>query len=58
MGSKDIEENIREKNVFYNHFADKKSDKLGYKKKLEKIGLDHLPKFINLNKDKLAQWID
>jgi len=58
MGVKDIEKNILEKNVFYNHFADKKSKKLTYQTKLEKIDLNMLPDFITLNKEKFNQWID
>ena len=58
MGVKDIEKNILEKNVFYNHFADKKSKKLTYQTKLEKIDLNMLPDFIKLNKEKFNQWID
>ena len=58
MNSKDIEKNISDKNVFYNHFADKKSNKLAYQKKLVKIDLNELPDFILFNKKKLDQWID
>jgi beta-1,4-mannosyl-glycoprotein beta-1,4-N-acetylglucosaminyltransferase len=58
MDSKDIEKNISDKNVFYNHFADKKSNKLEYQKKLVKINLNELPDFILFNKKKLDQWID
>ena len=58
MSAKDIEKNIIEKNVFYNHFADKKSNKLGYKTKLEKIDIIHLPNFVKLNKEKFNQWLD
>ena len=55
---KDIEKNILEKNVFYNHFADKKSDKMGYQKKLEKIDLNELPEYISKNTSKFQEWID
>ena len=58
MNAKDIEKNILEKNVFYNHFGDKRSDKLGYKTKLEKIDFDQLPNFIQFNKEKFNQWLD
>ena len=58
MNVGDIEKNILEKNVFYNHFADKKSNKLGYKTKLEKIDFNYLPHFIKLNKKKFNQWLD
>ncbi len=58
MSEKDIEKNIREKTVFYNHFADKKSNKLGYKRKLEKIDMSKLPKYIISNKKKFDEWLD
>tara|TARA_B100001059_G_C17774367_1_gene550351 strand:+ start:618 stop:1016 length:399 start_codon:yes stop_codon:yes gene_type:complete len=58
MNVEDIKKNILERNVFYNHFADKKSNKLGYKTKLEKIDFDMLPDFIKINKEKFKQWID
>jgi beta-1,4-mannosyl-glycoprotein beta-1,4-N-acetylglucosaminyltransferase len=58
MNAKDLEKNILERNVFYNHFADKKTNKMGYKTKLEKIDLNQLPDFIKLNKEKFNQWLD
>ena len=58
MNVEDIKKNILERNVFYNHFADKKSNKLGYKTKLEKIDFNMLPDFIKINKEKFKQWID
>ena len=58
MSAKDIEKNILEKNVFYNHFADKTSNKMGYKKKLEKIDLNDLPEYIKKNNNKFQEWID
>ena len=53
MNAKDLEKNILERNVFYNHFADKKINKMGYKTKLEKIDLNQLPDFIKLNQKSL-----
>ena len=58
MNIKDMEKNILEKNVFYNHFADKKSNKLGYQKKLEKIDFNDLPEYISKNTNKFQEWID
>ena len=58
MNAKDLEKNILERNVFYNHFADKKTNKMGYKTKLEKIDLNQLPDFIKLNQEKFNQWLD
>ena len=58
MNAGELEKNIIEKNVFYNHFADKKANKMGYKKKLEKIDLNQLPEFVKLNKEKFNQWLD
>ena len=54
----DLKKNILEKNVFYNHFADQKSNRMGYKKKLEKIDFNELPEYISRNTNKFQEWID
>ena len=55
----DIEKNMREKKVFYNHFADKGSqDKWEYEYELKKESLDILPNYLQINKEKYNNWLD
>ena len=55
----DIEKNMREKKVFYNHFADKESqDKWEYEYELKKASLDILPNYLQVNKEKYNNWLD
>ena len=55
----DIEKNMREKKVFYNHFADKESqDKWEYEYELKKASLDILPNYLQVNKEKYKNWLD
>jgi len=55
----DIEKNMREKKVFYNHFADKESqDKWDYEYELKKTSLDILPNYLQINKEKYNNWLD
>ena len=55
----DIEKNMREKKVFYNHFADKGSqDKWEYEYELKKASLDILPNYLQINKEKYNNWLD
>ena len=55
----DIEKNMREKKVFYNHFADKESqDKWEYEYELKKASLDILPNYLKVNKEKYKNWLD
>ena len=55
----DIEKKMREKKVFYNHFADKESqDKWEYEYELKKASLDILPNYLQVNKEKYKNWID
>ena len=50
---------IKEKKVFYNHFADKSdSNKLNYDAKLQNLEMKELPKYLYSNKDKYKEWID
>ena len=56
---KDIEERINNKQVFYNHFADKKNqNKWDYDYKLKKIDMDLLPDYIQKNLSKYKEWLD
>ena len=55
----DIEKKMREKKVFYNHFADKESqDKWNYEYELKKTSLDILPNYLQVNKEKNNNWLD
>ena len=55
----DIEKKMREKKVFYNHFADKESqDKWEYEYELKKTSLDILPNYLQVNKEKYKNWLD
>ena len=58
MDVKDIQKNITNKTVFYDHFADKKSKKHEYEKKLERINIGELPSFIINNQSKFKEWLD
>jgi len=55
----DIKKKIKEKKVFYNHFADKQNlDKWKYEHKLKNIGFELLPNYLRENKDKYKNWLD
>jgi len=55
----DIKKKIKEKKVFYNHFADKQNlDKWKYEHELKTIGFEVLPNYLRENKDKYKNWLD
>tara|TARA_X000001036_G_C20654618_1_gene796449 strand:+ start:87 stop:971 length:885 start_codon:yes stop_codon:yes gene_type:complete len=55
----DIKKKIKEKKVFYNHFADKQNlDKWKYEHELKTIGFEILPNYLKENKDKYKNWLD
>ena len=55
----DIKKKIKEKKVFYNHFADKQNlDKWKYEHELKNIGFELLPNYLRENKDKYKNWLD
>ena len=55
----DIKKKIKEKKVFYNHFADKQNlDKWKYEYELKNIGFELLPNYLRENKDKYKNWLD
>ena len=58
LSVKDIKKIISEKKVFYNHFADKRENKLNASIKLEKEKIDQLPEYIKKNIGKFKDWID
>ena len=54
-----IEKNIKEKKVFYNHFADMSdSNKLNHSANLISIDKKKLPKYLYSNLDKYSKWLD
>ncbi len=55
----DIKKKIKEKKVFYNHFADKQNlDKWKYEHELKNVGFELLPNYLRENKDKYKNWLD
>ena len=54
----DIKKNISEKKVIYDHFADKRANKVLSTGNLEKLDIKYLPSYIALNQDKYKEWID
>ena len=56
---KDIEEKVKQKKVFYNHFADKtNTDNWNYDYPLKKIDNKILPEYLISNFDKYVTWFD
>ena len=58
----DLQKKIDKKEVFFNHFVDKEKykERWNYNYKLKKIGLEKLPKYLQLNHNrlKLKNWFD
>jgi beta-1,4-mannosyl-glycoprotein beta-1,4-N-acetylglucosaminyltransferase len=55
----DITKKIKNKKVFYNHFADQSSlEKWNYEYKLKKIENKYLPNYLVENKKKYIDWFD
>ena len=55
----DLRKSIKEKVVFYDHFADKSSkEKWNYNYKLKKVDLSLLPEYLNNNKNDYIKWLD
>jgi len=55
----DIKKKIKEKKVFYNHFADKENvKKWEYEQELKKTDLEILPNYLKINKEKYKSWLD
>jgi len=56
---KDLELQIRNKIINYNHFADKTDEnKYNFEYKLKKLNTNFLPKYLELNKTKYSEWFD
>ena len=55
----ELKKNIKNKKVFYNHFADKSdSNKLNYNAKLINLNMNKLPEYLQSNMDEYKDWID
>ncbi len=58
----DLQKKMDKKEVFFNHFVDKEKykERWNYNYKLKKIGLEKLPKYLQLNhnQSKLKNWFD
>ena len=55
----ELKKNIKNKKVFYNHFADKSdSNKLNYNAKLINLNMSKLPEYLQSNMDEYKDWID
>jgi len=59
LNAEQIQKNIKEKKVFYNHFSDKAdTNKLKHSAKLINFDLKNLPNYLCSNLDKYSKWID
>ena len=55
----DIKKKMKEKKVFYNHFADKENrNKWNYEHELKKVDFEILPNYLKINKEKYKDWLD
>ena len=54
----DIKKNILEKKVIYDHFADKRENKVTSTGKLEKLDMIELPEYVKSNLHLFKDWID
>tara|TARA_B100001059_G_scaffold100309_1_gene99909 strand:- start:509 stop:1096 length:588 start_codon:yes stop_codon:yes gene_type:complete len=54
-----IKEKIKNKEMFYDHFAEKESkNKWDFNYKLKKIDHEFLPEFLKINSEKYKEWFD
>jgi len=54
-----IKEKIKNKEMFYDHFAEKESkNKWDFNYKLKKIDHEFLPEFLKINSQKYKEWFD
>ena len=54
----DVKKNIQEKKVIYDHFADKRKNKVISSGSLKKLDINDLPEYISKNTRKFQEWID
>ena len=58
ISSEEIKRIMNDKIAIYDLSLDKKTQKIGHGKKLQKYSLEKLPKFLQNNIDKYQEWID
>ena len=58
LSKEQIEKLIKNKTAIYDLTVDKRRQKIGDGKKLEKYNLNQLPSYINNNLEKFKDWID
>ncbi len=58
LSLENLKKMIEEKKVMYDHSVDQRKNKWGSSATLEKIEINLLPSYINLNKDKFNKWLD
>jgi len=58
LNPESIEKLIKQKKALYNYDADQRDDKWSQNSQLERVDLNMLPKYINLNLEKYKAWID
>ncbi len=55
----EVKKKMKEKKVFYNHFADKENpNKWNYDYELTNADLEILPNYLRINKEKYKNWLD
>ena len=55
----EVKKKMKEKKVFYNHFADKEHhNKWNYDHELKTVDLEILPNYMKINKEKYKNWLD
>ena len=58
ISSEEIKRIMNDKIAIYDLSLDKKTQKIGHGKKLQKYSLEKLPKFLQYNIDKYQEWMD
>ena len=58
ISSEEIKRIMNDKIAIYDLSLDKKTQKIGHGKKLQKYALEKLPKFLQYNIDKYQEWMD
>ena len=58
IGLEKIKNLMDQKKTVYNLKQDQRLNKFNSENKLKKIEINHLPKFVSDNKDKLKKWIE
>ena len=54
----DMEKMVKEKKILYDHSAKQEEEKYKGGQSLEKVEMEKLPDFINMNLEKYKEWLD